>query len=113
MDLNGYIITGILVAAVAFAVFAGFKAIRNTRSIEGTVVDKKFIPARTTTRTKTRSVSMHGDRNQRIPQTSIETRTIPDTWRVIVEPSDGSSKVTRKVPEERWNEIEIGDHWED
>ena len=56
---------------------------------------------------------MHGDRDHRIPQTSIETRTTPDTWRVIVEPSDGSSKVTRKVPEERWNEIEIGDHWED
>lgn len=113
MDIENIAVTAVIVIVVVIAALVGFKAIRNTRSIEGTVVDKKFIPARTTTRTKTRSVSMHGDPDHRIPQTSIETRTIPDTWRVIVEPSDGSSKVTRKVPEERWNEIEIGDHWED
>lgn len=36
---------------------------------------------------------------------------IPAYWTVSVRPSDGSSEVTRKVPEDRWDEI--GDHWED
>lgn len=117
MDLNDILTTGVIVLVLAFCIYAVIKVIRNKRHIEGKVIGKVFDPSRTVTRTRTRhrhtnnNSARHHYRN--MPDMSTETRRTPDTWSVIVEPSDGSSKVIRKVPEQRWNEISIGDDWSD
>lgn len=121
MDLIGYITAGILIITVAFIAFAVFKSVRNRRAVEGTVIHKDFRPARTTTRTHTHNQYQNNNnmrnphmRNRRnVPRVTVETRTIPEVWSVTVQPSDGSSKVTRKVSADQWNAINTGDSWSD
>lgn len=112
----------ILIIVIFIVVFGAItvKKIRNRRSIEGVIEGKRYEPARTVTKTRNHrqsNISRRHDRHRHgynhMPEMDIETRTIPEKWVIVVKPSDGSSKVTRKVPEERWNEIEIGDHWKD
>lgn len=119
----------IVILAVLLAVlgFVGFRTIRNRRSVTGTVTDKVFHPARTVTRSRRdhhrqhqhhhhpshRRRSLGMGRMDRMDGMRVETRTIPDSWSVTITPDDGSSKVTRKVPQEQWDAISIGDDWSD
>lgn len=116
MDLNDILAISVIVLVLAFGIYAVIKVIRNKRHIEGEVIGKVFDPSRTVTRTRTirhKNDNSARHRYRNMPDMSTETRGTPDTWSVIVEPSDGSSKVIRKVPEQRWNEISIGDDWSD
>lgn len=116
MDLNDILTTGVIVLVLAFGIYAVIKVIRNKRHIEGKVIRKVFDPSRTVTRTRTirhKNDNSARHRYRNMPDMSTEARRTPDTWSVIVEPSDGSSKVIRKVPEQRWNETSIGDDWSD
>lgn len=109
-----------IVAIVIFlAIFGALavKKVRNQRSVEGTVDSKRYEPARTVTRTRNRHQSSHqrsfNRRHNRMPDMDIETRTIPEKWFVTIKPSDGSSKVTREVSEQVYDELRKGDLWSD
>lgn len=96
------------------------KKIRNRRSIEGVIEGKRYEPARTVTKTRNHrqsNISRRHDRHRHgyhhMPEMDIETRTIPEKWVIVVKPSDGSSKVTREVSEQVYNELHEGDSWSD
>lgn len=114
-----HIITIIIVAVVVGVIgFVAVKSLRNRRSVTGEVVEKVYHPERTVTRTRGDTRPRNGildndhNRRTRFDMTS-ETRTIPEYWSVIVKPADGSSKVTRKVPKDQWDQLEVGDTWND
>lgn len=116
----------ILFIAIFIAIFIGIfafvavKKIHNRRSIEGTIESKRYEPARTVTKTRNHRRSnisrrhdhRHHGYNQ-MPEMDIETRTIPEKWVIVIKPSDGSSKVTREVSEQVYNELHEGDSWSD
>lgn len=112
----------ILFIAIFIGIFAfvAVKKIHNRRSIEGTIEGKHYEPARTVTKTRNHrrsNISRRHDRHRHgynhMPEMDIETRTIPEKWVIVIKPSDGSSKVTREVSEQVYNELHEGDSWSD
>lgn len=78
--------------------------IRNARRVTGAIIGKSFEPGHVESDVTNILV---GDSIQAVPTT----RTVPDIWLVTIRPTDGSSDVTREIPEAHWNALSIGDHW--
>lgn len=96
-----------LVAAIIIGILlftAIQQLVRNARRVKGAIIGKSFEPSHVESDVTNALV---GDSIQAIPTT----RTVPDIWLVTIRPTDGSSDVTREVPEAHWNALSIGDHW--
>lgn len=96
-----------LVAAIIIGILlftAIQQLVRNARRVKGAIIGKSFEPSHIESDVTN---ALIGDSIQAIPST----RTVPDIWLVTIRPTDGSSDVTREVPEAHWNALSIGDHW--
>lgn len=102
MIFHGFIAILVIVPIIFFAIL-----IYDSRPVKGTVVAKSFEPSRFE---NTVSNQVAGDGTV---MPIAEVRRIPDRWTLSVEPAGGGSRVTRTVSRSRWDEIEVGDQWED
>lgn len=106
MIFHGFI--AILVIVLVIVLITLFETlIYDSRPVEGIVVAKDFAPSRLE---NTTSTQVSGDGTV---TPIVGVRRIPDRWILSVEPAGGGSRVTRTVSRSRWDEIEVGDHWED
>lgn len=106
-DIDTAIMAAIAVLMVAVLVGIVRTIVRESRHVTGTVVAKSFEPSRLENTTSTQ-IAADGTV---LPTVGV--RRIPDRWVLSVEPAGGGPRVTRTVSQSRWNEIEVGDHWED
>lgn len=98
-------VTLAIVAISWILLFAAIQhLVRNARRVKGTIIGKSFEPSHVESDVTN---ALIGDSIQAIPTT----RTVPDIWLVTIRPTDGSSDVTREVPEAHWNALSIGDPW--